>query len=247
MAGVVARIKTGVVPADQIGNSTAARWEAATETLRFNVLLPMPSTRSKPDSLAPAWRAASPQSTALFTAPEPPFDDVVLLASVLCETSAAAIFLLDHGRPWSKAQIGIDYLRCPRTQAICDAAMANPTQLLVIDDVAQDARFATTLVRLGQPPLRFFAGMPLLSPDRYPLGILCVMDVAPRRLSTLQRAGLEALARQTHHLFELRRYCVEQQRLLSEREAITQRLEQARAELEQRRRAITPVVSYEQL
>lgn len=182
----------------------------------------------------------------LFTSPEQPYDDVVLLASTLCETSAAAIFMLDHGRPWTKAQIGMDYLRCPRTQAICDAALANPTQLLVIDDVAQDTRFAATLVRIGQPPLRFYAGMGLLSPERYPLGILCVMDVTPRRLSTLQRAGLEALARQTHHLFELRRYALEQQRLLSEREAITQRLESARAELDQRQHAVTPIVSYEQ-
>ena len=35
--------------------------------------------------------------------------------------------------------------------------------MLVIDDVGKDLRFAATGVRIGQAPLRFYAGMPLLS------------------------------------------------------------------------------------
>jgi GAF domain-containing protein len=198
----------------------------------------MPASRSKTHLLVNAPRQAQRDSeVAPAASVDQPYDDIVLLASILCDTPAAAIVLIDHGRPWPKAQIGRDYMQCPRAQAICDAALANPTQLLVIEDVAADARFAATLVRPGLAPLRFFAGMPLLRPDGYPVGILCAMDVTPRQFSTQQRACLQALARQTHRLFEWQRYAIEQHRLLSEREAITQRLEHARAELDQHRQA----------
>ncbi|MGH8076336.1 MAG: GAF domain-containing protein [Lysobacter sp.] len=198
----------------------------------------MPSASSNSLSPDEARRHALRDSYAVLDgSPEQAYDDIVLLASTLCNAQSAAIFMLDRGRQWSKAQIGVDYLRCPRAQALCDAAIANPMQMLVVDDVVKDPRFAATAIGIGQAPLRFFAGVPLLSADAYPLGVLCVMDVTTPQLNVQQRAGLKALARQTLHLFELRRYASESRRLLSEREAITQRLEQVRAELEKHHKA----------
>lgn len=208
----------------------------------------MPAVPSKTDSHDEARRqAALDDYCVLDTSSEQAYDDIVLLAATLCDTPAAAIILLDHGRQWSKAQIGEDYLQSPRAQAICEAAVGNPTQILVIRDISRDPRFAAMPVRIGQAPLHFYAGMPLLSPDGYPLGIVCVMDVKPRQLTTQQRAGLTALARQTQHLFELRRHALEQGRLLSEHEASSQRLEQARAELEQRHETLRQTASRDQL
>lgn len=178
---------------------------------------------------------------ALDGSPEQAYDDIVFLASTLCDVPSSAVFMLDRGRQWSKAQVGADYLDCPRAQSLCDAAIANPTQMLVVDDVVKDPRFAATAVGIGQPPLRFFAGVPLLSENGHPLGVLCVMDITPHQLNTQQRAGVKALARQTLHLFELRRSSLEARRLISEREAITQRLEHARAELELRQKAAVTV------
>lgn len=170
----------------------------------------------------------------LGTSPEPAYDDIVLLAVALCDVPAAAISLLDHGRHWSKARIGDDLLDSPRSQAILSRLVGGSACLQVIEDVASDLRFASTAVRFDQSPLRFFAGMPLRSPDGYPLGMLCIMDTRPRRLTAQQRNGLETLARQVQHLFELRRQSLEQARRLSDYEASALRLEQARDELEQR-------------
>jgi len=183
----------------------------------------------------------------LDTAPEQAFDDIVLLAATLCDTPAAAISLLDHGRQWSKAQIGVDHSHSPRAQAICNAAIADPTHMLVVEDIARDPRFAATPVRIGQQTLRFYAGVPLLTPDGYPLGVVCVMDVKPRQLSAKQCAGLKVLARQVQHLFELRRQMLEQARLLSEGQAATQQLEQSRAELEQRHETLQQTANHDQL
>lgn len=209
---------------------------------------PMPAATFKPDLSDEAQRQAALDSYGVLdTSPEQAFDDIVLLAATLCDTPAAAISLIDHGRQWSKAKIGVDHAQSPRAQAICDAAIGDPTRMLVVEDIATDPRFSTTPIRIGQAPLRFYAGMPLLTPDGYPLGVVCVLDVRPRQLSAKQRAGLRVLARQVQHLFELRREALESARLLSERDAATQRLHRERAELEQRHQRLQKTANLDQL
>ena len=90
-------------------------------------------------------------------------------------------------------------------------------------------------MRIDGRPLRFYAGVPLLESRRSRRSARCACSTRARaRLSRAQREGLEVLARQTQHLLELRRYALEQRRLLSEREAFAQRLEDARADLQRR-------------
>jgi diguanylate cyclase (GGDEF)-like protein len=201
----------------------------------------------KPSSPEPSRLRAFIDGYALDPSPEPVYDDIALLAATLCDTPAAAICLLDRGRSWTKARIGDDHLRCPRAAAVSSLAFDTPAQLLVIEDIARDSRLRTTAVRIDQSPLRFYAGMPLISPDGYPLGILCVMDVRPRQLNAQQRTGLEALARQIQHLFELRRRALEQERRLSEHQASSLQLEHARAELEQRHETLQRTAERDQL
>ncbi|MFC3813397.1 diguanylate cyclase [Lysobacter sp. GCM10012299] len=168
------------------------------------------------------------------TGPEQAYDDIVRLAATLCDVPAAAISLIDHDRQWFKAQIGLDSKQTPRDEAICDRVIMAPGRTLVIEDLAAQASFPRPNVRIGKDPLRFYAGTALMSPDGHAIGTVCVLDTRPRTLSKAQREGLEVLARQTQHLLELRRYALEQRRLLSEREAFAQRLEDARADLQRR-------------
>ena len=44
----------------------------------------------------------------LDTQPEPEFDDIVLVASVLCKTPVALVSLVEVGRQWFKARIGFE-------------------------------------------------------------------------------------------------------------------------------------------
>jgi diguanylate cyclase (GGDEF)-like protein len=106
--------------------------------------------------------------------------------------------------------------------------------MLVVEDLQSQSQYPQPPLRIGEDTLRFYAGVPLISPDGHALGTVCVLDVKPRNLTAAQREGLEVLARQTQHLLELRRYAMEQRRLLSEREAFAQRLEDARADLQRR-------------
>lgn len=208
----------------------------------------MPAAASKTSIDDESQRQAALERYALLdTSPEPAYDDIVLLAATLCDTPAAAISLIDHGRQWSKARIGVDHAQSPRAQAICAAAIGESTRMLVVEDIATDRRFSATPIRIGQAPLRFYAGMPLLTPDGYPLGVICVMDVKPRQLSAKQRAGLKVLARQVQHLFELRREALRQSRLLSERDAAAQQLQRERADLELRHRSLQKTANHDQL
>ncbi|HSM11481.1 MAG TPA: sensor domain-containing diguanylate cyclase [Lysobacter sp.] len=195
----------------------------------------------------PPSQTASARYGVVDASPELVYDDIALLAAMLCDTPASAIWLLDRRRPWTKAQFGEDYLQCPRASAISSLALDTPMQMLVIEDVARDPRLRAMAVRIDQTPLRFFAGVPLLSHDGYPLGILCVMDMKPRQLTAKQCEGLQALARQIQHLFELRRLGLEQERRLSEGEASSLQLEQARAELEQRHQNLQRTAERDQL
>ena len=165
---------------------------------------------------------------------EQAFDDIVRLAVMLCEVTAASISLIDRDRVWFKAQIGVDQSQVPRELSLCNHAIDQPHRTLVIADLDIDPIPAAKRRRLGGKPPRFYAGVPLLSPDGYPLGTLSVADVEPHQLSAAQVQGLELLARQTQHLFELRRLMLEQGQLLSAREAAAQSAEQARAELQRR-------------
>lgn len=189
--------------------------------------------QSPPDN--EARRQAALDAYAVVDTPsEQAFDDIVRLAVTLCGVPAAAISLIDHDRLWFKAQIGLDQPQLPRSQSLCDHAIHDPGSTLVVNDLAADPEFAARRRRIGGQPPRFYAGVPLLSPDGYALGAVCVMDVVPREIAPPQLQALELLARQTSHLLELRRYALEQRQLLFEREAFAQRIERSRADLQRR-------------
>ena len=185
----------------------------------------------------------------LDSVPESAYDDLARLAATLCQAPAAAIALVDNGRVWFKARVGLKESERPRTDSIYHRliAEAQPDHVLVVEDIADDPRFAGLGLKLEGRPLRFYAGAPLSSPDGYALGTLCVMDNLPRELREAQREGLAAIARQVQHLFELRRYAIEQRRLLSEREAFAQQLEHAQADLQRRHDLLQHSASHDPL
>src|SRR3972149_1302953 len=55
--------------------------------------------------------------------------------------------------------------------------------ITIVNDATTDERFAGHGLVTAQPLVRFYAGVPLVSTDGFPLGTLCVMDLRPRSLS----------------------------------------------------------------
>lgn len=161
----------------------------------------------------------------LDTEPEQRFDDIVKLARQLCQVPIALVSLIDRDRQWFKACVGLNVTQTHRDLAFCAHAILAPGELLVVQDARTDPRFAESPLVLGEPHIRFYAGAPIVSHDGQALGTVCVIDREPRTLDAQQVEALQALARQTALLLQLREllaYSEAQKHLL--RDQVTQAL-----------------------
>lgn len=140
----------------------------------------------------------------LDTAPEQGFDDIVLLATSLCDVPIALVSLVDNERQWFKACIGLDVRETHRDLAFCAHAILSPAEVLVVEDATLDSRFEHSALVLGPPFIRFYAGAPIRDDQGFALGTVCVIDTRPRTLTLVQHNALLALARQTASLLQLR-------------------------------------------
>ncbi len=153
----------------------------------------------------------------LDTPPEEAFDRLTRLAARLCGAPMASITLVDEDRQWFKSRLGLSFAQTPRDISFCTHGIERrePT---VVTDAASDERFARNPLVLGEPHLRFYACVPLVTPQGWAIGTLAVMDTRPRMLDPLQLEALSALAEQVMTLFELRLREQALQRLEAERE-----------------------------
>lgn len=177
-------------------------------------------------------------------APEQAFDDIVRLAVITCEVPGAAVTVIDRTRQWFKAQVGLGVSDLPRGESPCEQTIAQ-RGVLEIDDFSDQT--VQPDLRVHGAPVRFYAGVPLLSADGHVLGTLCVFDTRARGLSIVQREALELLGRQTQHLLELRRHVIDQRRELVEREALARRNEAEVADLERRNEQLEYHASHDPL
>ena len=171
----------------------------------------------------------------LDTPPEPRFDDIVQLAAALCDVPIALVSLVAEERQWFKARVGLEVTETPRDISFCAHAILHPDAALIVPDATLDARFAENPLVSGPPFVRFYAGVPLVTPAGEALGTLCVIDRVPRQLSLTQIEGLRALARQAEVLIEMRKMLVAREqsvealrREIAERNAVEESLQMMR-------------------
>jgi GAF domain-containing protein len=139
----------------------------------------------------------------LDTLPEQCYDDLTVLASVICSCPIALISFVDKDRQWFKSRIGFPLTETTREVSFCSHAIKSPNHLMVIPDAREDERFKSNSLVLAQNGIRFYAGAPMLTPAGLPLGTICVIDSNPREISEEQSKALMALSRQVVHLLEL--------------------------------------------
>ena len=142
----------------------------------------------------------------LNTPPEQEYDDLVALAAQICGAPMASITLVDETRQWFKARFGLEAEENPRSLSFCAHAIQAPSEeVFVVRDATQDARFKDYANVTGAPHIRFYAGAPLVTPEGFALGTLCIIDREPRELTPEQLRALSVLRRHVVNSLELRR------------------------------------------
>lgn len=173
-----------------------------------------------PNNLYSQDRVAALKALNIMDTPyEKEYDEVVQLAVQVCGATSSVISLLDDSRQWYKAKYGVDKTETPAEESFCKHGI-EVNEIFEVEDATLDERFADNPNVTVENGVRFYAGTQLKSPNGYNVGMLCVMDTKPHKLTAEQRAALETLGQQVVKQFELRMALNEVERQRKELESL---------------------------
>lgn len=140
----------------------------------------------------------------LDTPPESNLDSLAKLAAHILGVPIAVISFVAADRQWLKAHHGWPGSEAALAESFSRHVVAMDAPL-VVPDARCDERFVNHPGVVGDPHLRFYAGMPLRTPDGLVLGVLGCADDVVHEIDPKQIEMLRLLAQQVEELLELRR------------------------------------------
>ncbi|WP_192456646.1 putative bifunctional diguanylate cyclase/phosphodiesterase [Musicola keenii] len=136
---------------------------------------------------------------------DPDFDNLVRLAANVFNVPIVQISLLEEERLLFAASVGISTHEATREASFCTYAILRK-RMLVVPDARKDPRFKNNPMVVGDPHIRFYAGIPLRTASGYPIGALSIIDNKPRAsLSARDAHNLQDLATLVMDRLEMRR------------------------------------------
>jgi len=142
----------------------------------------------------------------------PSLDPVVRIAARMFDMPVSAVNMISSDHVFFAANIGFCEVDMSRDVSFCAHAITQ-TEVMVVADATLDERFHDNPLVTGASNLRFYAGVPLLSPEGLALGALCVIDNQPHlNFSDEDKQRLQELARMASDRLELRRIEVSSRR-----------------------------------
>ncbi|WP_271767182.1 GAF domain-containing sensor histidine kinase [Aquimarina algiphila] len=139
----------------------------------------------------------------LDTLPEEDYDNITSLVSYICDAPISLITLLDKDRNFLKSHHGVPFSESPREISFCGHAINSNDTITIIEDSRKDKRFFNNPLVTEHQAI-FYAGAPLVDSNGFKLGMLCVYDNKPRKLTQEQQKALISMAKQVINLFEQR-------------------------------------------
>ena len=136
----------------------------------------------------------------LETENEEDYDMITEEAGQFYNVPWACVGFVDMGRLWFKSMYkdDIGVKETPRKDSFCTYTLQSKDGLFVIRDTHNDPRFRKNPYVTGHPGWRFYAGVPLVSPEGAKLGTFCLLDRKPRPegLSVEDERKLKTMAKQ---------------------------------------------------
>ncbi len=156
----------------------------------------------------------------LGSLPESEFDSITRLASYLSTKPISTISFLDGEHQFIKSHVGFSTEKTFVEDSICQFAISS-SEILEIRDTLEDSRTSNLSCVTAGPKIRFYSGIPIVNPEGYVLGSLCVMDIVPGALDEQQREALKILADQVMTHLEVKRQSRTLNDLISKYEEIS--------------------------
>lgn len=147
--------------------------------------------------------AALKRYNILDTLSEPEFDDVVSLISYICQVPIAHVSFIDENRQWFKSMAGFEDVEVDRETTFCQYTILEQ-DIWEIPDTHQNEIVKNSEHVTDGLKIRFYAGIPITTPDGYNIGTICAIDQVPKKLNKEQKTALSTLARHVIALLELR-------------------------------------------
>ncbi|SNY41895.1 sensor histidine kinase [Paractinoplanes atraurantiacus] len=138
-----------------------------------------------------------------------PADDelsaVVRVAAMVADVPTATLNLIDEHRQCQLTTVGFEGGNSARSDSMCDIQLRQGNFVHVPDAREHPLYAANPWVDGRMANVRFYASAPLIAPNGYALGTLCVFDDVVKELSPRQIERLTDLADVLVGLFERRR------------------------------------------
>ena len=129
----------------------------------------------------------------LDTPAEDRFDRITRLAAEFFQVPTAYVAFIDQDRQWFKSSHGLCLTETPRNISFCQYTIHRNEPLIIPDTHLHPIGRTHPLV-VGEPYVRFYAGIPLSSRHGYKIGTFCLIDTEPRNFDENQVAHLTAFA-----------------------------------------------------
>jgi GAF domain-containing protein len=130
----------------------------------------------------------------LDTKPEERFDILTREAVEKLKVPMSMVSILDSDREWFKSCVGFQKREGERSVSFCGHALL-ATNIFIVEDTLKDPRFADNPMVTSYPFIRFYAGVALFDhKTRQPIGVFCVKDIKPRKLTTEEIGSIIDLA-----------------------------------------------------
>ena len=164
------------------------------------------------------------------------FERLIGMAARLFSVPTALISFIGDGWQWWGATCGMASLDLPETgmeasQSLCSVVIESGRPL-VIPDMSRDDTYRQHPLT-SENGVQFYASEPLITPDGYAIGTLCLMDVHSRGpLTASERQTLADLAQLIMDELELRLLALEHERQAGASKLLSESLREALAQAE---------------